>query len=423
MIGFFPTDCRKPHKHSKLRNKLSESCKKLRNDSEIDGCCHVLSVFLAEKFAGEVTCAVEDAIGEIRKSDLPLPCTTERMCELVDALSERQNILFLRNGACLQQSWIVLEVDTLLSKINGCIFAPVNFKEHRTCSDAGTGVLPWSHLQRTFHDLDLDPELVVAFLKKLEFCEEVVDPDVLALLQQGEHILSESAISSSADVVGNGIEVPSRSLTTPGRYCSAAKLQEKDERFSDIGITFSCSPPVLSPTSLNSSPSFLSPTFQPNATSRSATHPRLKLAHSNPAGKCFGGCEREVSSLHGRMCSVSSSGVAPRHPQFTQRQKSHSSPNLEQSLYPARGRRSQSCNQLTAKSESRFFFFPGLIGHERPSGETIWDKDGSFGFHCGWCLQVAKSGQFSLPVFCKSYFCEFRLVLLSRSGVPVGMEI
>ena len=362
MVGFFAVDCRKPHKHVKLRSKLRESCRALRSNLEIDGCCHVLSAFLCEKFEGKTTCTIKSVIKEIKESDLALPCTSERMCELVEALSERQNILFLRNDTCLDHSWIVLEVDTLLTKINGCIFAPSNFKEHRfQHSSSGTGVLAWTHLQRTFKDLNLNPELVVAFLRKLEFCEEVFDADILTLIQQGtaqERCRSPSYMDIERDCV-------SRSITTPGRYYVKRTRSDGTNSFEQD------TPPSFSVPVENSTP----PTSPQSPTASVQTY------HT----------KQRITSVTSTDCLL--------QPPLSNQHMSQSNPDFERTVTHVAldGRLTQSCDQLVQECETRFFFFPGLLSHERPSHGKVWGTDDSFQFHTGWCMQVSHVNQFFTP--------------------------
>ena len=402
MVGFFAVDCRKPHKHTKLRTKLRDSCKELRSNAEVDGCCHVLSAFLSKKFEGEITCTVKKVTDEIRESDIALPCTSERICVLIEALSERQNILFLRNQTYLEQSWIVLEVDALLTKINGCIFAPANFKEHRLhSSTSGTGVLSWSHLQRTFLHLNLDPELVVAFLRRLEFCEEVVDADILRLIQHGttarERCRSPTYFRSMdlRSVECNGIIAPSRSATTPGRYCqsvnnrkhptrssAAALYDEQDQGLTFASLNFTFSPPV-SPASMCDSSSTC--TMTSNKTPDGLTsHLQLTQSHSPTTAVRR---ESDGSPLSGCLLQ----------PPLTYNARTRSNPDIEHRSSLGTSRLTQSCNQLGAEREMRFFFFPGLLSHERPNDGKVWSRDNSFEFHTCWCMKVSHVNQFFTP--------------------------
>ena len=111
--------------------------------------------------------------------EFPIPMQASRLCDLAEELSTRTKILFLRNRDCPEKSWIVLDIDTLLKEIHGCIFASESLPEHRF-TPTHTGVLPWSQIER--HLPHLDTALVVSFLGRLEFCQVVKDPEVLSLI-------------------------------------------------------------------------------------------------------------------------------------------------------------------------------------------------------------------------------------------------
>ncbi len=182
MIGFFVIDCRKPGKQTKLRHGLQQSCSRLRANVKVDSLCHYLSLLILEKFQNRIWCTIEEIIKELSASRLPVPLRADRLAELCMALSDRMSILFLNNPLELKKSWVVLNIETLLSTINGRLFAPRYFKEH--CIEASsTGVLSSTHLQENFHDLD--PSLVMAFLSRLEFCHEVSDDETLQLIRDG----------------------------------------------------------------------------------------------------------------------------------------------------------------------------------------------------------------------------------------------
>ena len=348
MAGFFATDCRYPYTRSqgRLRNSIRQSCKELRSDKEVDVCCHILSAFLCETFRGEMTCTVEEVISKVKETDLPLPCKPERMCELAEALSERQNILFLRNDADLLQSWIVMEVDTLLTKINGYIFAPINFKEHCINNSSGTGVLAWSDIQKTFGELGLDPNLVITFLGKLEFCEEVLDSEVLNLIQHGTAVRLRGESTS-----------PSHPFHSDDELDSAKKLKHRRM------TTPSCS---------------ITTTDYPAASTRKQSLP-IRITHGTVATSL-----PPCSSLS--VCKP---------------MKSSSNPSFQCTthLAPFQSRLSQSCAQLDSQDSHRYFFFPGLLHHERPNPEKIWRADDTFTFHTGWCIQISSPNQYFMPRF------------------------
>ena len=99
--------------------------------------------------------------------------------EICKELNNRGNILFMRNDECPQQSWIIFNKAALLSQVNGVIFAPDDFKEHQKLS-SDSGIVPLSKLVSVFPKLHSD--MITRFLCHLEFCHEVTDPEVLALL-------------------------------------------------------------------------------------------------------------------------------------------------------------------------------------------------------------------------------------------------
>ena len=395
MLGFFPVDCRKPHKHVKLRRKLRESCTELRKSSEIDGCCHLLRVFLADKFAGEVTCTVGRVVAEIKQSDFALPCTPERLCKLVEALSERQNILLLRNKTHIDQSWIVLEVDTLFTKINGCIFAPLNFKEHKISSDSGTGVVSWSHLQSAIHELNLEPELVVAFLRKLEFCEEVSDPDILSLIWKGTTTLTEG-LSCSLQFPQGKVAIaagPCRASTTPGRYQRAATerkffsrpdihVEEDDEE-----LFFASSPHLKSQQTGSLSPPANTITSRVIQLQATCSQPMQPIHEA-----------RDPQTVRKSSTASSAESLLQIPPILYQKEKSRSDPKFDshppEASLGVTGRRAHSYNYLQPQRDTRYFFFPGLMSHERPRNGRLWTADDSFLYHTGWCMKVSHAKQF-----------------------------
>lgn len=193
--GFFAIDCRQPKKQKKLRQSMRESCFQLRSNVEIDSVCHVLGVFLLENF--QMAATVQEVVERVDSSEVLLPCKVDRMCELCEELSNRMSILFLHNHADPNKSWIVLDIEALLSTINGRIFAPKEFTEH-CLEPSSTGILSYSVIKKTFEDLD--PALVIAFLSRLEFCRPISDPEILRLLCDGHaRPLSSSGSEDSCE--------------------------------------------------------------------------------------------------------------------------------------------------------------------------------------------------------------------------------
>ena len=192
----------------------------MRFNHGIDSCCHALSVFLAQEFDGKLSCTIEDIIERAKASEsFPIPVQSTRLCDLSEELSTRSKILFLRNKEFPEKSWIVLDINTLLRKINGRIFAPQSLPEH-CFTPTHTGVLPWSQIER--HLPDLDPALVVSFLGRLEFCQVVKDPEVLSLI-----------VGSNASSVDSGDE-ETDSPTSGYRHALGRQMSSSSSTVSSI---------------------------------------------------------------------------------------------------------------------------------------------------------------------------------------------
>ena len=189
------TDCRyaESASMSQLRSILSQSSQSIRSQEKISTAQHSLLVFLLDRFRNKATvtyCQVSEALRESfsDKRYAYLECVkSSDPLELCDELSKRGNILFMKNQACLEKSWIVFEKASLLSQVNGVIFAPEGFKEHQDISTR-SGLVPQSKLVSLFPDLNAD--MITQFLCHLEFCHEVTDEEVLSLLH---NTLSTSA--------------------------------------------------------------------------------------------------------------------------------------------------------------------------------------------------------------------------------------
>ena len=69
-----------------------------------------------------------------------------------------------------------MKTEALLTEVNGTLFAPHHFEEHRADLASNTGIVSTSSLSRIFPDYDTD--MLVSFLKSLNFCQSV-DSSVL----------------------------------------------------------------------------------------------------------------------------------------------------------------------------------------------------------------------------------------------------
>ena len=136
---------------------------------------HVVYAFLRTKL-NVVGCTLHDLISEIaQENDSSLPKDQTVLTEILTTLSDKGLILFLQHDHESGSSWIIVKTETLLKEINGTLFAPDHFKEHRDLA-SNTGVVPVSKLRSVFPNYD--SEMVVGFLKSLQFCRSL-DQSVL----------------------------------------------------------------------------------------------------------------------------------------------------------------------------------------------------------------------------------------------------
>ena len=194
--GLVITDCRyaESSSMSQLRSILSQSCESIRSQEKISTAQHSLLVFLLDRFKneaavtyGQVSEALRESFSDREYAYLECVKSSDPL-ELCDKLRKRGNILFMKNQVCLENSWIVFDKASLLSQVNGVIFAPEGFKEHQDISTR-SGLVPQSKLVSLFPNINAD--MITQFLCHLEFCHEVTDKEVLSLLHNNQSTSAE----------------------------------------------------------------------------------------------------------------------------------------------------------------------------------------------------------------------------------------
>ena len=207
-VGFVALNCQyaRSSSMSQLRNHLARSCKEFRKADEMSFRSHCFLVFLLDKFqdcpAVQIG-KVSETVASESESDPNsiascIPKENSEILQVCSELNQRGNILFLKDAQGSENSWIILERESLLSRVTGTVFAPENFKQH--CDIAtSTGVVPFSKIQTHFPDLD--PDMITQFLCHLEFCRllttsEILDVDSAAADAEIHQLLhTESAVS------------------------------------------------------------------------------------------------------------------------------------------------------------------------------------------------------------------------------------
>ena len=169
-------DCRKTNTDASRRliASLTNSQKAITaSQPVIHYYSHVVYAFLRTKL-NVVGCTLYDLVFAIAKeNDSSLPSDQSVLTEILTTLSDKGLILFIRHH---QSSWIVVKTEALLKEINGTLFAPRQFKEHRDILASNTGIVPVSNLHKVFPDYNSD--MLVGFLQSLNFCRPV-EPSLL----------------------------------------------------------------------------------------------------------------------------------------------------------------------------------------------------------------------------------------------------
>ena len=180
--GQVALDCRDPaSKELKLFCTLvNQSCTVLREKADVDLRCHVLYALLLDRFKGKVACTVSDVATSVKETSELLLQDSTSLILLISTLSDKGLILLVKGGESHGGWWIILQKHALLSEVNGAIFAPKNFSQHKDLSWS-TGVVPFSKLKTEFPDYN--PNMVSKFLIHLEFCFKIEDHETLALLK------------------------------------------------------------------------------------------------------------------------------------------------------------------------------------------------------------------------------------------------
>ena len=173
--GFISMDCRIPNSDASRRliATLTNSQRAITaSQPAIHYFSHVVYAFLCTKL-DVVGCTLNDLVAAItQENDSSLPSDQSVLIEILTTLSDKGLILFVHHP---YSSWVIVRTEALLNEINGTLFAPIHFKEHRDLA-SNTGIVPMSNLHKVFPDYHLD--MLVGFLMSLQFCRPV-DPSVL----------------------------------------------------------------------------------------------------------------------------------------------------------------------------------------------------------------------------------------------------
>ena len=168
-VGCVAMDCRRPD-NEYLISVLTDSQSSIAESQPIISYYnHVVYAFLQTKL-DVVGCTLDHLITKIKiEDDSSLPTDISDLTETLTTLSDKGLILFIHDPQSV--SWVIVKTEALLTEVNGTLFAPDHFVEHRADLASNTGIVSISSLSRIFPDYD--PKLLVSFLKSLHFCRQV----------------------------------------------------------------------------------------------------------------------------------------------------------------------------------------------------------------------------------------------------------
>ena len=219
LVGEISMDCRESRSSAinELQKRLKSSSCQLRRDTVVGFTCHCFYIFLLDRFDSEPAITVQqivDAIDEAATEEdtdefdyvfdsgsasslssddnelssdldyqmsdiihlLPEKSETIQFCE---DLNDRGHIILVKDPHQYEHSWVILNKEEILTSVNGTVFAPLEFTEHRMLASS-TGVVPLSKL--VIHFPNFNSNMLIGFLSHLEFCHEIKDWEVLKLI-------------------------------------------------------------------------------------------------------------------------------------------------------------------------------------------------------------------------------------------------
>ena len=168
----FPLDCRLRTSYAlhSFVESLSQSCRSIRNKQSpaISLYCNFLYSILEAKVSEDNVCMLEklkSLCDQSRQEDVPLP---DDIVPLLKTLHSSGLIVYLENEEELEKSWIVVRKEILLAEVDGILFAPSGFKEHRDIF-SNTGIITSSALKQQFPHYSSN--MLIAFLQSMKLCE------------------------------------------------------------------------------------------------------------------------------------------------------------------------------------------------------------------------------------------------------------
>ena len=187
-VDYVTVDCRYSESESLtlLRANMLQTHDTLQETIPVvtfrDHCFHVYLVSECGNQPGMQLSSLMKAIESSRFTSKDfLPQTLQALHEACNNINKRGVMLYIQTQS-IESSWIIIDKDMLLREINGSIFAPNDFTEHKALTHTDTGVVPFSKIASVFKELDT--QLIIDFSIHMEFCREMTAEDGLKLVTQ-----------------------------------------------------------------------------------------------------------------------------------------------------------------------------------------------------------------------------------------------
>ena len=151
--------------------------------------CHMLYAFLQTEL-DKTACQLQELVFSLAaEDDSIISSNVPFLNELLEDLSDKGVIIYLKNEQCLEKSWVVVKREIILKDVNGELFKPKYFRGYHSIASS-TGIIRMSSLKEVFPQYDLD--MLVELMVRLEFCHPVNLSAITTNLQP----LSDSASST-----------------------------------------------------------------------------------------------------------------------------------------------------------------------------------------------------------------------------------
>ena len=125
----------------------------------------------SNKTADKTACQLQELVSILlTEEDSLVPSNVPLLSELLEDLSGKGVIIYLKNNQCLEKSWVVVKREVILKDINGELFKPKYFKGYHPIASS-TGIIRMSSLAELFPQYD--PDMLVELMVRLEFCHPV----------------------------------------------------------------------------------------------------------------------------------------------------------------------------------------------------------------------------------------------------------